>query len=52
MRSEVDLDLPDGALGKSRSGADPQGTGYVATLRQARDLDIDRARADPAVWVW
>jgi hypothetical protein len=31
-------------LGKSRSGVD-QG---MATLRQARDLDIDRARAAPS----
>jgi hypothetical protein len=38
---DVDLDLPDG----------PQGTEYVTTLRQARDLDIDRARAEWRVWV-
>ena len=39
---DVDLDLPDGALVNSRSGVDPQGTEYMAALRHARDLDINR----------
>ncbi|KAI0277865.1 pre-RNA processing PIH1/Nop17-domain-containing protein [Russula aff. rugulosa BPL654] len=43
---DVDLELPDGTPGKVRSGGDPQGTGYIATLKQARRLDVDRARAE------
>ncbi|KAF8487067.1 PIH1 family [Russula ochroleuca] len=42
----VDLELPDGALGKARSLVGLQGTENVASLKQARDLDVDRARAE------
>jgi len=43
---DVDLELPDGTPEKVRSGVDPQGTEYIATLRQARHLDVDRAKAE------
>jgi len=43
---DVDVDLPDWTPGKAMSGVDPQGTAYLATLRQARHLDVDQARAE------
>jgi hypothetical protein len=43
---DVDLELPDGTPGKVRSDVDPRGTEYIATLKQARKLDVDRARAE------
>jgi len=43
---DVDLELPDATPGKARSGVGPQGTEYIATLKQARRLDVDRARAE------
>jgi len=42
----IDLEHPDGALGKARPCVDPQGTENVGMLKQAQDLDIDRARAE------
>ena len=42
----IDLELSDGALGKARSSVEFQGLENVAMLKQARDLDVDRARAE------
>jgi hypothetical protein len=42
----IDFERPDGALEKARSLVDLPGTDNVATLKQARDLDVDRARAE------
>ena len=43
---DVDLELPDGTPGRAGSGVDLQGTGHIATLKQAGRLDVDRARAE------
>jgi hypothetical protein len=43
---DVDVEIPGGTPGKARSGADSQGAEYIATLKQARHLDVDRARAE------
>ncbi len=43
---DIDLELPDEPLGKARSGVDPQGTEYIATLKQTGHLDVDQARAE------
>jgi len=43
---DVDLELSEGTPGKVRSGVDPRGTKYIATLKEARHLDVDRAQAE------
>jgi len=43
---DVDVELPDETTGKVRSGVDPQRAEYIATLKQARNLDVDQARAE------
>ena len=45
---DVDLELPDAELGRVmlRVGADPIGTENALMLKRARDLDVDRARAE------
>lgn len=43
---DVDLELPDEIPEKVRSGVDPQATEYIATLKQARRLEVDQARAE------
>jgi len=43
---DVDLELPDGTSGRARSVVDRQGTEYITTLKQARHLEVDRARAE------
>jgi hypothetical protein len=42
----IDLEHPDGTLGKARSDVDLSGMEKIAMLKQARDLDVDRARAE------
>jgi hypothetical protein len=45
---DVNLELPDAELGRAmlRVGADPKGTENALMLKRARNLDVDRARAE------
>ena len=45
---DINLELPDAAIGQASLGVetDLRGAENVLTLKRARDLDVDRARAE------